>query len=163
MGRSVYGRQLCSGKKGGHDVGKTKRGKGTKWMVVADGQGVPLACSVHSASKAEVRLAEETLQKAKFPEKPTPVVADKAYDSDKLRDELAEQNWELVCPHRKNRKRKPRQDGRKLRRYRRRWIVERTISWIGNFRRLVVRYEHHSWIYQAFMHVACGLICLRRF
>ncbi len=116
-------------------------------MVVADGQGIPLASSVHSASKAEVRLAEETLQKAKFPEKPTPVVADKAYDSDKLRDYLAEQNWELVCPHRKNRKRKPRQDGRKLRRYRRRRIVERTISWIGNFRRLVLRYEHHSWIY----------------
>ena len=93
-------------------------------MVVADGQGIPLACSVHSASKAEVKLAEETLQKAKFREKPTPVVADKANDSDKLRDSLAEQNWDLVCPHRRGRKRKPRQDGRKLRRYRRRWIVD---------------------------------------
>lgn len=83
-------------------------------MVVADGQGISLACFVHSASKAEVRLSDETLHKAKFPEQSTPVVADKAYDSDKLRDELATQNWELVCPHRKNRKRKPRQDGRKL-------------------------------------------------
>jgi len=110
-----------------------------------------------------VKLAEETLQQAKFPEKPTPVVADKAYDSDPLRKRLAQQNWELVCPHRKGRKRKATQDGRKLRRYRRRWIVERTIAWIGNFRRLVVRYEHHSHMYQAFMHLACGIICLNRF
>ena len=55
------GRQFRPGQKGGAGVGKTKRGKGTKWMVVVDGQGVPLGDHLHSASSAEVRLAETTL------------------------------------------------------------------------------------------------------
>src|SRR5262249_5177050 len=46
---------------------------------------------------------------------------------------------ELICPHRRNRTRPAMQDGRSLRRYRHRWIVERTIAWLSNFRRLVVR------------------------
>ena len=54
------------------------------------------------------------------------------------------------------------QDGRALRRYRRRWIVERTIAWLGNYRRLVVRYDRSLTIYQAFFHIACFMIVLRR-
>jgi transposase len=50
-------------------------------------------------------------------------------------------------------------DGRKMRR----WKVERTFVWLGNFRRLVVRYEHKHWIFRAFLHVACPLITLRQF
>ena len=48
---------------------------------------------------------------------------------------------ELICPHRRNRKKPKLQDGRKLRRYRRRWKVERTFAWLDNFRRLVVRWD----------------------
>ena len=59
--RIVSGRQLRSGEKRGSGVGKTKRGKGTKWMVVVDGQGIPLGNQLYSASPEEVRLAEETL------------------------------------------------------------------------------------------------------
>jgi transposase len=133
-------------------------------MVVADGQGIPVACSVHSATPAEVTLAEGTIEQARRPaDSVIPLIADKGYDSDALRDTLAEFGIDLVCPHRKGRTRKVRQDGRKLRRYRRRWIVERTISWLGQFRRLLVRHEHYSWIYQAFMHLGCAFICLRRF
>jgi transposase len=69
---------------------------------------------------------------------------------------------DLVCPHRKGRKRPATQDGRKLRRYRRRWKVERTFAWLGNFRRLVVRYDRDLSSYQAFFHVACLLITLRQ-
>src|SRR3990172_233689 len=58
--RIVSGRQFCSGEKGGAGVGKTKRGKGTKWMVVVDGAGIPLGDHLHSASPAEVRLAERS-------------------------------------------------------------------------------------------------------
>ncbi len=68
----------------------------------------------------------------------------------------------LIAPHHKNRTRPPTQDGRSLRRYKRRWIVERTIGWLGNFRRLVVRYDRSLTIYQAFFHVACFMIVLRR-
>ena len=96
-------------------------------------------------------------------EKPTPLIADKAYDSDPLRSRLLAKGWDLVCPHRAGRKRKATQDGRKLRRYRRRWKIERSIAWLQNFRRLVVRYERYSNVYQAFVQLACILICLRRF
>ena len=54
------------------------------------------------------------------------------------------------------------QDGRALRRYQRRWIVERTIGWLGNFRRLVVRYDRSLTIYRAFFHIACLMLALRR-
>jgi transposase len=106
-------------------------------MVVVDGAGVPLGDHLHSASPAEVRLAETTLaairvgrtHRAGRPrQKPLRVIADKAYDSDPLRKRLRQRGIELICPHKKNRVRPATQDGRALRRYRRRWIVERTIG-----------------------------------
>ena len=95
-------------------------------------------------------------------QKPVRVIADKAYDSDPLRKRLRRRGIELICPHKKNRVRPATQDGRALRRYRRRWIVERTIGWLGNFRRLVVRYDRSLQIYRAFFHIACIMIVLRR-
>jgi transposase len=85
-------------------------------------------------------------------EAPIPLIADRAYDSDKLRTSLWAKGWDLVCPHRRGRRRPNTQDGRKLRRYRRRWKIERTIAWLGSYRRLVVRYERYSFIYQGFIH-----------
>ncbi len=160
-----------SREKRGCGVGKTKRGKGTKWMVVVDGRGLPLGNYLHSASPAEVKLAETTLaairvrrchQAGRPRQKPLRVIADKAYDSDPLRKRLRRRGIELICPHKKNRVRPATQDGRALRRYRRRWIVERTNAWLGNFRRLVVRYDRSLTIYGAFFHIACFMIVLRR-
>jgi transposase len=140
-------------------------------MVVVDGQGVPLGNDLHSASPAEVRLAEGTLQTIRVGrrhhpgrprQKPQRVIADGGYDSDPLRERLARRGIELIAPHHKNRTRPPTQDGRALRRYKRRWIVERTIGWLGNYRRLVVRYDRSLTIYQAFFHIACFMIVLRR-
>ena len=132
-------------------------------MVVADGQGIPLACRTESASPAEVTLVEGVLDEVAVGEEPTPLIADRAYDSDKLRTNLLAKGWDLVCPHRRGRVRPQTQDGRKLRRYRRRWKIERTISWISSFRRLMVRHEYYSFLYQGFIHLACIMICLRRF
>jgi transposase len=140
-------------------------------MVVVDGEGVPLACHLASASPAEVKLLEPTLDNIDVrpateadPEpQPERLVCDKGYDSDPLRERLeAERGIELVCPHRAGRKRPATQDGRKLRRYQRRWKVERTFAWLGNFRRLVVRYERSLTMYRAFFHVACLVITLRQ-
>lgn len=96
------------------------------------------------------------------PCKPKRLVYDKAGDSDKLRDRMESRGIDFVCPHRANRKKAKRQDGRKLRRYARRWKIERTIRWFGDFRRLVVRYEHEITMYLAFVHVACLIITLRK-
>jgi len=94
---------------------------------------------------------------------PRRLICDKGYDSDPLRQRLLfERDIELICPHRSNRKRPALQDGRKLSRYRRRWKVERTFAWLGNFRRLAVRYERSLKMYRAFFHVACLLITLRQ-
>jgi transposase len=132
-------------------------------LVVVDGQGVPLGCRTESASPAEVTLVEDVIDQVPTGEKPTPLIADRACDSDKLRANLLAKGWDLVCPHRRNRKRAKTQDGRKLRRYHRRWTVERTIAWISSFRRLAIRHEYYSFIYQGLIHLACIIICLRRF
>jgi transposase len=169
VGRDVPGRQLRSGEKRGSAVGKTKRGKGTKWMVLVDGGGLPLGVRLESASPAEVTLAEATLAEVKVPrpkgrprQKPKRVIADRAYDSDPLRERLKKRGIELIVPYRENNKRKKHQDGRKLRRYKRRWIIERTNAWLGQFRRLLVRHEHLLATYRAFFYLACLWITLRR-
>jgi transposase len=140
-------------------------------MVLVDGQGVPLGVHLASASPAEVTLAEDTIAQVSVPRggpgrprcRPKRIIADKAYDSDPLRKRLHDRQIELIAPHRKNRVRSRTQDGRKLRRYKHRWIVERSIGWLGNFRRILVRYDYHLRSYQAFLMVACMFVTLRRF
>jgi transposase len=155
MERIVSGRQFRSGEKRGCGVGKTKRGKGTKWMVVVDGRGLPLGKYLHSASPAEVKLAETTLATIRVGrrhhsgpprQKPMRVIADKAYDSDPLRERLRQRGIELICPYKRNRVRPATQDGRILRRYKRRWIVERTNAWLGNGRALRP-FAHDLWCF----------------
>lgn len=170
MGRSLSRRQFCPGEKGGSAVGKTKRGKGTKWMVLVDGKGIPLGVRLESASPNEVTLAEATLDQVRVPrgqgrprQKPQRVIADRAYDSDPLRQRLKKRGIELIVPYRDNNKLRRYEDGRKLRRYKRRWIVERTNAWLGQFRRLLVRHEHLLSTYRAFFYIACFWITLRRY
>jgi transposase len=90
------------------------------------------------------------------------LIGDRAYDSEALRSRLAAMEIDLICPHRRNRKRPKLQDGRKLRRYRKRWKIERFFAWLGTSRRLVVRWDRDPEIYRAFFHVACIMILVRR-
>ena len=144
-------------------MGKTKRGKGTKLMAVADGFGLPVAVDTESASPHEVKLVEQTVCRRFTDERPKRIVGDKAYDSDPLDGQLRKLDIELIAPHKANRKKAPTQDGRKLRRYRRRWKIERLFAWLQNFRRIVVRYEYHSDNYLGFVHLACIVILLRNY
>ena len=111
-------------------------------MAFSDGSSVPLSIYAESASPHEVTLVEATLANGFLKEKPERLVGDKAYDSDPLDESLFERGIELIAPHRNNRKKRKTQDGRKLRRYKRRWKIERLFAWLQNFRRLVVRYEY---------------------
>jgi transposase len=79
-----------------------------------------------------------------------------------LRRRLAATGIELIAPHRCNRKRAPTQDGRALRRYKRRWKIERVFAWLNNYRRLVVRWEHNPNIYRAFLLVAFIMILVKQ-
>lgn len=132
-------------------------------MVLTDARGTPLSVEIHSASPAEVTLIESLLDRRRLRRRPRRLIYDRAADSDPLRQRLARRGIDLICPHRKNRRRPPLQDGRKLRRFRRRWKIERTNSWLQNFRRLVVRYEYHASLFLGFVQLACLLITLRRF
>ena len=142
-------------------MGPTKRGKGSKLMAVADGHGLPLAVDVASASPAEVRLVISTLEARFIPELPERLIGDKAYDSDPLAAQLAEGDVELIAPNRANRKIKT-QDGRPLRRYMRRWKIERLFAWLHNFRRLVTRRECDVLNFLGFIQLGCIVILLRR-
>ena len=92
---------------------------------------------------------------------PDRIIADKGYDARHLWEAMKARGVDLIAPHLRTRVNRY-QDGRKLRRYRRRWIVERTNAWLFNFRRLVVRYERKLENFRAFLHLACALIALRR-
>jgi transposase len=132
-------------------------------MAVADGVGLPLAICVTSASPHEVTLVEMTLEQRFVDELPGKLVGDRAYDSDPLDATLAAQGVEMIAPHRRNRKKPKTQDGRKLRRYKRRWKIERLFAWLGNFRRLVTRYEHKVENYLAFVKLGCIIVLLRTY
>ena len=162
--RDLHGRIICIRKKRGLDIGKTKRGKGTKIMAIADRHGLPVAIGIASASPHEVTLVDSTIEARFIEEVPERIIADKAYDSDPLDKQLYENyGIELIAPHKGNRVKPPAQDGRLLRRYKRRWKVERLFAWLQNYRRLVVRYEFHSINFLEMLQLACILILLRRF
>ena len=75
---------------------------------------------------------------------------------------MADEGIELIAPHRNNRKKPKTQDGRKLRRYKRRWKIER-FAHLGNFRRLVVRYERSADNFLGFLRLGCIKLLLKHF
>ena len=132
-------------------------------MLLIDGNGLPLGCTISTASRNDVRLIESLIDQRTLRRKIKRLIYDKAADSDPLRSRLKKRGIDLICPHQRGRKKKPTQDGRKLRRYRKRWKVERTIAWLHNFRRIVTRYEYHDYIHHSFVKIACIVIALNRF
>lgn len=142
-------------------MGTTKRGKGTKLMALADAYGLPLGVHATSASPHEVTLVAATLAASCAEKEPEQLIGDRAYDSDPLDEALEERGIEMIAPHRSNRKKPKTQDGRKLRRYKRRWKIERLFAWLGNFRRLVVRYERRVENYLGLVRLGCIIILLR--
>jgi transposase len=130
-------------------------------MGIADRHGLPLALRAESASPAEVTLVEATLEERVVAEVPERLIGDKAYDSDGLDKKLMNNyGTEMIAPNKINRRIKT-QDGRPLRRFARRWKIERLFAWLFNFRRLVVRYEYHAENFQGFIHLAAAVILLR--
>jgi transposase len=130
-------------------------------MAVADGAGLPLAIYATSASPHEVTLVHDTLKERFLRKKLVRLIGDRAYDSDPLDTSLAGQGIELIAPHRFNRTKSASQDGRPLRRYRKRWKIERLFAWLHNFRRISTRHDYKIDNYLGFVHLGCILILLR--
>lgn len=131
-------------------------------MAISEAHGLPIAFHVASASPAEVKLVEATLDDRFLPDYIDRLLGDKAYDSDAL-DDMLMTKWgiEMIARHRRNRK-VPTQDGRPLRRYRRRWKIERLFAWCHNYRRLVTRWEVKPENFLAMWHLAAMLILVRQ-
>ncbi len=131
-------------------------------MIMVDHKGLPIAVNTGSASPRESTLVEplfDFMISVDFPEK---LIGDNAFDSDRLDENLAQKGVEIISPHRANRKPENKtQDGRKLRRYRRRWTVERTISWLQNYRRLCIRWEKSTRMFQGFVHLTCTMLLIK--
>jgi transposase len=141
-------------KGGGNEIGKTKRGKGVKIMGIVDKNGLPLAVCTHAANHHEVTLVQLTFDFYMIEAKPEKLIGDKAYDSDDLDDELRKDGIDMISPHKANRKKEPTQDGRSLRRYSRRWLVERFFAWLQWHRRLLVRWEYYAENFLGFVQLA---------
>ena len=148
---------------GGAEVGLTKVGKGMKIMAIVDRHGLPLSVSTHAANHHEVRLVQLCFDFYLVEAKPHDLIGDRAYDSDELDARLREQGVEMIAPHRKNRRKPPTQDRRRLRRILRRWVVERFFAWIGNKRRVLIRWEFHPENFLGFVQLACVTILLKYF
>lgn len=151
-------------KRGGDKVGVTKKGKGTKWMLVVDGNGLPLGFHLDSANTAEVKLAEQTLDtirvarpRGRPQRRPQLLVADRGYDSSAFRQALRRRGIRMCIPP----KRRPATWRAKRGRpvvarnddYRQRYTVERSLAWLGNFRRLLIRWERLFGVYRSFFTV----------
>ncbi len=173
MGQGVPRRQLRACQKGGDSIGKTKRGKGTKTILVTEGNGLPIGFCLESANHHEVTLAVATLETVRVPrrgrgrpkQRPKELVADKAYDSKRFREWLRSKGIKPTIPSYERRERKRPKKGRPVKagpNYSERWKVERTFAWLGSFRRLLVRHERHLSAFRAFFLVALILVSMRR-
>lgn len=112
---------------GGEDlVGLTRHGKGPKVQTLVDEDSRPIIFQLASAHRAESTITEELIEK--LDDLPEVVVADKAYDSDPLRDLFAENDSKLLSPHRAKRKKPPRDQKQIGRHYKNRRVVERLFA-----------------------------------
>ena len=159
----LRGRQLQSRKKGGAGVGKTKRGKGVKVMAVADRSGLPVAVCAGGASPHETKFVLELIGSCATAGRPERLIGDKAYDSNPLDAECAGLGVDLIAPHRAGRRKRRTQDGRSLRRYARRWKVERLFAWLQNYRRLITKFERKIENFLAFLRLASFMILAKKY
>lgn len=129
-----------------------------------DGDRTPLGVLVTAANEGEVKHIERLLETSVVPlPDEFRLLYDGAADSDPLRERLIERGVDLICPHRRNRVKPPTQDGRKLRRRRHRWKIERTNAWLQNYGRLAIRKDRLGTMFLGWAQLACLFTIIKRF
>lgn len=127
--------------------------------MLVDRRGIPLAAVVTAANVHDSRLLEEMVDavgpvkgtRGRPRKRPDKLHADKGYDYPRCREALRRRGIKARIARRGV------ESSQRLGRHR--WVVERGFSWLYRFRRLTVRYERQSDIHQAFLDLACSLIC----
>jgi transposase len=163
----VLGQLECARQTGGELTGPnpTDRGKpGSKYHLLADRHGIPLAADVSAANAHDSLLLEpmvDAVPAIKGPrgrpgrphKRPTKLHCDKGYDYPHCRQALRRRG---VTPRIA---RRGVEHGRRLGRHR--WVIERSLAWLVGYRRLQVRYERRADVLLGFVYLACALICLK--
>jgi transposase len=130
-------------------------------MATCDRHGLPVAVYVASTSPYEPHLVPATLEARFLADLPTRLIGDRGSDSDALDQQLmTTYGIEMIAAHRGGR-RTITQDGRCVRRTRRRWKIERLFAWLHNFRRLVTRWGRQVDNFLGLLHLARARILLR--
>lgn len=129
-------------------------------MAVADSNGLPLAVHIDGGNRFDSILTERTLDAAFVRKLPPRLIGDKAWEGRALRQRLkSERGIALIAPNKRTSRFKT--DGRKLRRYKRRWKIERLFSWLKRWRRLATRWERRAENFLAFVQLGCVVLLLR--
>ena len=140
-------------------------------MLAVDGTGIPLTLLTEAANISEFKLALQTIDSISVSSRPLhpkirpdKLVADKGYDAKWLRTEIRTRGIKPYIPKRRKQgeQDEPQYNETLKEMYKTRWIVERTNAWLQNYRRITVRWDRFADSYEAFIDLACILICLRR-
>lgn len=156
-------KRLWAGKKSGPNP--TDRAKsGVKRSLLTEGHGVPLGLAVEGANRHDMKMVRETLESIVV-ERPKPtrkqkqnLCLDKGYDYEEVREILKEFGF---TAHIRSRGEEAKEIQREAGKRARRWVVERTHSWLNRFRRILIRWDKKPEAYIAFLHFACALIAFR--
>ncbi len=159
------GFQPCAGEKGGAATGPSpvERGRrGSKHHLLVDASGIPLAWTLTGGNRNDVTQLIPLVDAVppvrgrvgRPRRRPDRLTADRGYDHDKYRDQLRQRGIKPEIARRQT------EHGSGLGRYR--WVVERTFAWLHQFKRLLVRYDRRHDIHEAFLALACCLVCFRR-
>jgi transposase len=151
------------GKKSGQNP--TDRSKqGVKRSLLTEGHGIPIGLVLDGANRQDMKLVQATLESIVVtrpePSKTQPqgMCLDAGYDFEQVRAILAEFGF---TAHIRSRGEEARELAQEAGKRARRWVVERTHSWLNRFRRILVRWDKKPEHYLAFLHFACALIAFR--
>jgi transposase len=142
-------------------------------MLVTDGNGTPIGFHLAAAHHSEHKLAERTLasMKVKQPRgrartRPKRLCADRGYTSKPFRSYLRKRGIKSCIPDKRRPRRWKPKRGRPIHHdtefYKQRFIIERTFAWLGNYRRLLTRWDHTFSVYRGFFLLALVQLCLNR-
>ncbi len=135
-----------------------------KRSLLTEGHGVPLGLAIDGANRHDMKLLRPTLESIVVErpqasaEQEQGMCLDKGYDYDQVRAILIEFGF---TAHIRGRGEEAKEIAREAGKRARRWVVERSHSWMNRFRRILVRWEKKAENYLAFVHFACGLIAFR--
>lgn len=140
----------------------TDRAKsGTKRSLLVEGKGIPIGVTVDGANVHDMKLTERTLESIVIerpeptPDEPRNICMDKGFDFPEVRELVDQWGYTAHIPSRGEEQSKR----QKVPGYRaRRWVVERTHSWMNRFRCLLIRWEKKVENYLAMLHFACAWI-----